>query len=171
LLVVTLAALAHLLTILLVPRYARHDVASELLATGGDNRAEFLPDNGRRVLDFDPGTAVATCGFDLADGPLRIRARIGHLPFAVSIHQRGGGVLYAVTDRAAQRGAIDFVLMTREQFEERVARDDEGEGEREMRVVSPAVQGIVAARVLVRLPSDRLVADALAAGMACGAAT
>lgn len=168
LLVGTLAALAHLLTILLVPRYAQDDVASQLLTTGADGRATPLPDNGRRVLDIDPATAVATCGFDLADGPLRVRARIGHLPLAISVHQRGGGVLYAVTDRAAQRGALDFVLMTREQFEERVARDDEGEGQREMRVVSAALQGIVAARVLVRQPSDRAMAEALASGMACG---
>ena len=57
------------------------------------------------------------------------------------------------------------------QFDERVARDDDGESIRELRVVSPVPQGIVVARALVKQPSDRQTAEALVRGMACGSAS
>jgi hypothetical protein len=79
-------------------------------------------------------------------------------------------VVYAVTDRAAQRGVIEFVVLNRQQFDERAARDDDGDSQRELRVVSPALQGIVVARALVRQPSDRPGAQALVSAMACGGA-
>lgn len=168
----TLAGIAHLLTVLLVPRYAALDAASTLLNAGGDGRAEPVPvlGEGARILDADPSTAMAVCGFDLDEGPLRVTARAGFMPLGLSVHMRGGGVTYAVTDRAAQRGVLEFVVVTREQFEERVARDDEGEGQRELRVVAQGRQGVVLARALVRQPSDRPHAEALVRSMTCGAA-
>jgi uncharacterized membrane protein len=172
-LLVTLAGIAHILSVLLVPRYAVFDAASRFLAAGADARAELIaPDeNGvSPILDADALTEVAVCGYDLADGPLRVSARAGAMPLAISLHIRGGGVFYAVTDRAAQRGVIEFVVLNRQQFEERAARDDDGDSQRELRVVSPALQGIVVARALVRQPSDRPGAQALVSAMACGGA-
>ncbi len=167
---ITLAGLAHLLTVLLIPRFAALDAASTLLNTGADGRADMVAISGvtSRIVDGDPATAVAVCGFDLEDGPLKVAARVGFLPLALSVHMRGGSVVYAVTDRAAQRGSLEFVVVTREQFEERVARDDEGEGASELRVTAPGRQGVVVARALIRQPSDRAEAEALARGMSCG---
>ncbi len=168
---VTLAGIAHILTVLLVPRYAMMDAASVFLGAGLDGRAELVkPDaaGDSPVIDADPRTAIAICGFDLGDGPLRVSARAGSAPLALSVHLRGGGVFYAVTDKAAQRGLLEFVVLSREQFEERAARDDEGDSQRELRVVSPQRQGIVVARALVRQPSDRPGAEALVSAMACG---
>lgn len=169
---VTLAVTAHLLTVLLVPRYAEFDAASTLINAGLEGKADPVPSvgGGARIVDADPGVAMAVCGFDLDEGPLRITARTGFTPLALSVHMRGGSVIYAVTDRAAQRGALEFVLVTREQHEERVARDDEGEGRRELRVVARGLQGVVLARALVRQPSDRPHAEALVREMSCAAA-
>lgn len=165
----TLAAIAHLATVLLVPRYAALDAASALINTGAEGRADVIPAFGPhiRIIDADPATVMATCGFDLADGPLRVNASTGQAPLALSVHMRGGGVIYAVTDRAGQRGGLEFVVMTRLQFDERAARDDEGEGPRELRVIAPATQGIVLARALSRQPSDRPHAEMLVKGMTC----
>ena len=168
-----LAALAHILTTLLIPRYARQDAGSLFVVSGAEGRADLIGTDVHpemAVIDADPFTAIGVCGFDLADGPLRVRARSGQLPLALSVHVRGGGVFYAVTDKAAQRGIIEFVVLNQPQFNERVARDDDGESIRELRIVSPAPQGIVVARVLIKQPSDRQTAEALARGMACGSA-
>ena len=172
LLFITLAGIAHVLAVLLVPRYAVLDAASAFLNTGADARAELIrPDQQGRmpIIDADAMTAIAVCGFDLADGPLRVSARTGQTLLSLSVHVRGGGVFYAVTDRAAQRGVIEFVVLNRRQFEDRVARDDDGGSQRELRVVSPAGQGIVVARALVKQPSDRPLAEAMVSAVACDA--
>jgi uncharacterized membrane protein len=173
LLLLTLAAIAHLLTVLLLPRYAQNDAASLYLATGADGRAEIIGDGTDRLptpIDADPLTVIAVCGYDLADGPLRVSARTGNLPLAISLHVRGGGVFYALTDTAAQRGLLEFVVLTRAQFEDRLARDDDGDGAQELRVVAPARQGIVVARALARRASEQALGRALVSGVACGAA-
>ena len=169
-----LAALAHILTTLLIPLYARQDSGSLFVVAGAEGRADLIgkdvnPETA--IIDADPFTAIGVCGFDLTDGPLRVRARSGQLPLALSVHVRGGGVFYAMTDKAAQRGIIEFVVLNQLQFDERVARDDDGESIRELRVVSPVPQGIVVARALVKQPSDRQTAEALVRGMACGNAS
>ncbi len=173
LLFLTMAGIAHILTTLLIPRYAVHDSASVFLSYGADGRSELVSADGERnvrIIDADALSTIAICGFDLADGPLRINVRTGQMPLALSLHVRGGGVFYAVTDKAAQRGMIEFVVLDRQQYEERVAKDDDGDSQRELRVISPARQGIVLARALVKQPSDRAGAEALVKGMACGAA-
>jgi uncharacterized membrane protein len=171
LVVLTLAGIAHLLVVLMAPRYALRDAASLLIGLGADGRVERLePGRQPAFPDADPNTEMAACGFDLADGALRVRATVASIPLGLSIHLRGGGVLYAVTDRAAQRGVLEFVVLTRAQFEERVRRDEDGEGPRELRIVSPREQGVVLARALVRQPSERPAAAALVTQVACGIA-
>lgn len=170
---VTLAGIAHLGTILLIPRYAVLDSASTFVGSGAEGRADLISAATAQdvaIIDADPLTAVGICGFDLADGPLRISARSGQTPLALSVHVRGGGVFYAVTDKAAQRGVIEFVVLSQSQLEERLVRDDDGDSQRELRVIAPARQGIVVVRALVRQPSDRPVAEALVRTMACGTA-
>jgi uncharacterized membrane protein len=171
LVVLTLAGIAHLLLVLIAPRYAVRDAASLLIGLGADGRAELVPSGADSpVRDADPNTEMAACGFDLDDGPLRVRAGTGGVPLSLSIHLRGGGVLYAVTDRAAQRGVLEFVVLSRPQFEERLRRDEDDDGPRELRIVSPRPQGIVLARALAPHASDRPAARALVTAVACGTA-
>lgn len=167
-----LGAIVHLVTILIVPVMATQDAVSRFAGLGTEGKAERIdPRAGPSpVVDHDPSTAMAACGFDLADGPVRIMARTGALPLGLSIHRRGGGVAYAITDRAAIRGTIEFVLLTPAQLAERIAREDDGETTRELRVVLNAMQGIALARALVRRPSDRADAEALVSDVACAAA-
>jgi uncharacterized membrane protein len=164
----TLAALIHLLVILTVPVMAEKDAASLFGEYGEQGKVERV--DLAAVVDSDPFTAVAVCAYDLGAGAFRVSARTGDSPLSLSLHRRGGGVTYAITDRAAVRGLIEFVVLTPRQLEERLARDDEGDSVRELRVVSPGETGIVVARALIRRPSDRADAEALVAGVACGLA-
>jgi uncharacterized membrane protein len=168
-----LAGIAHLSTILLIPRYAALDSASVFVNSGAEGKADLITGAAGQditIIDADPLTSIGVCGFDLADGPLRISARSGQTPVSLSVHVRGGGVFYAVTDKAAQRGVIEFVVLNQVQLEERLARDDDGDSQRELRVLAPARQGIVVIRALIRQPSDRSIAEALVKAMACGTA-
>lgn len=170
-----LAGIVHIVAVLMIPVLSERDAISAYLGLGvggkaelvaGPNAAPGLP----KVLEADPAAVVAVCGYDLASGPMRVVARSGALPLGLTLHRRGGGVIYAITDRAAIRGVVEFLVMTEAQLDERVARDEEGQTSRELRIVSDTAQGLIVARVLAPLPSDRGDAEALASGVACGLA-
>lgn len=168
-----LAGIVHIVTVFRVPAMAARDAATAYAALGMNGKAELVtpPPAGLPVmLDADPDSVAAVCSYDLAAGPLRVVARTGSLPLGLTVHRRGGGVAYAITDRAAIRGVLEFVVMTQEQLDEQLAKDEEGETSRELRVVSPSQQGLVVARVVVRRAFDRGEAEALATGVACGLA-
>ncbi|PTM38910.1 hypothetical protein [Bosea sp. 124] len=169
-----LAGIVHIVTILLIPVLSRSDANNAYRALGTGGRAELISANDSRGLplprEADLATVTAVCSYDLSAGPMRVVARAGTLPLGLTLHRRGGGVIYAITDRAAIRGVVEFVVMTDEQRDERIARDEDGEAARELRIVSDTDQGLIVARVLVRHPSDRADAEALASGVACGMA-
>ncbi|MGX1787591.1 DUF1254 domain-containing protein [Bosea sp. NPDC055332] len=168
-----LAGIVHIVTVLRVPALATRDAATAYAALGMNGNAQLVtppPAGLPALLDADPNSVAAACGYDLSAGPLRVVARTGSMPLGLTVHRRGGGVAYAITDRAAIRGVLEFVVMTQEQLDERLAKDEEGETSRELRVVSPSLQGLVIARVAVRRAFDRGEAEALATGVACGLA-
>lgn len=166
-----LAGMIHILTVLLIPPLSERDAASAYAMLGASGKAELVPPQDSRlpaIQDADPAVVTAVCGYDLTAGPMRVMARTGALPLGLTLHRRGGGVIYAITDRAAIRGMVEFVVMTEAQLDERVARDEEEQTVRELRIVSDTQQGVLVARVLAKLPSDRGDAEALATGVACG---
>ncbi len=168
-----LAGIVHIVTILLIPLLSEQDAASAYMALGGNGQAELIAAPATSLVNLreaDPATVTAVCSYDLGAGPVRVVARAGALPLGLTLHRRGGGVLYAITDRAAIRGVLEFVVMTEEQLDQRLARDEDGEAVRELRVISSTQQGLIVARVLTRRPSDRMEAEALATGVACGLA-
>jgi uncharacterized membrane protein len=170
-----LAAIVHIVTVLAIPALSRHDAAHAYRELGTAGHAEPVPSPGNArglptLREADPNIVTAICSYDLSAGPMRIVARTGTLPLGLTLHRQGGGVLYAITDRAAIRGALEFLVMTEAQRDERIAADEEGETSRELRIVSDTEQGLVVARVLMRLPSDKSDAEALATGVACGPA-
>lgn len=168
-----LAGIVHIVTILLIPTLAERDAATAYAMLGGNGQAELVtpPPEGLPALrDAGPNSVSAVCSYDLGAGPMRVVAHTGSLPLGLTLHRRGGGVAYAITDRAAIRGVLEFVVMTQEQLDERLANDEEGETSRELRVVSSSTQGLIVARVMVRRPFDRGEAEALATGVACGLA-
>ena len=170
-----LAGIVHIVTILAIPALSRQDASHAYRELGGEGHAEpvLAPGNARglpALSEADPNTITAVCSYDLSAGPVRVVARTGTLPLGLTLHRQGGGVLYAITDRAAIRGMLEFLVMTEAQRDERIAADEEGETSRELRIVSDTEQGLIVARVLMRLPSDRADAEALATGVACGPA-
>lgn len=170
-----LAAIVHIVTILAIPALAGRDAAHAYRELGTEGHAETIPAPGNArgvpaLREADPNTVTAICSYDLSAGPMRVVARTGSLPLALTLHRQGGGVLYAITDRAAIRGTLEFLVMTEAQRDERIAADEEGETSRELRVVSDSERGLVVIRVLAKLASDRPDAEALAAGVQCGPA-
>jgi uncharacterized membrane protein len=165
-----LGAIVHLAVVLRVPALAQRDAFARLSPVAKGDSAQLvagaIPPQDMPLPD--PAVAVAVCGFDLGKGPLRIAASTFPYLETLSFHQRGGGVFYALTDRAAVRGSIEIMLMTQRQLNEQLAREDEDEIVRELRVVSPVQQGLVVARALAPWPSQRKQAEAAVRAVTCG---
>lgn len=169
-----LAIVAHLAAIFLIPQVSERHAAARLSDSARSDRAELIAGPG---LDtwlprHDPAVAVAACAYDLAEGPFRFTAG-ANAPFqSVSLHSRGAGAFFAVTDRAAVGGEIDIVVMTPEQRDDALAvRALRAEAEAEfeerepvMQVIAPEERGFAVIRVLAPRPS--LAARALTAARA-----
>lgn len=172
-----LAAIAHLGAVLALPWLAGRDALARVRTTASADHALLVQATNGEAAEAspspawpprpDPATAVGVCAFNLEDGPVRIAMRTGSLFESLSLHGRGGSVFYAVTDRAATRGALDLVVLTQRQLDELQAREDEDEVSRDVRIVAPVREGFAVVRVLAGFPSQRAEADETARSVAC----
>jgi uncharacterized membrane protein len=167
---IVLALGVHIAIVLALPRFAENDAFSRLRSTMEAGNAVPIAAPGGTdtwVPLPDPAAAVAACAYDLREGPVRIAAKTGALFQSLSFHARGGGVYFAVTDRAAVRGELDLVVMTRRQLDEALAAEDEADPTRDVRIVAPRPEGFVIVRVLAPSPSLRSQAEEAARTVAC----
>jgi uncharacterized membrane protein len=165
-----LAAAVHIVIVLGAPRMAEHDAFSRLrnMTATGQMTLVGAPGGANTWLPRpDPAAAVAACVFDLAEGPVRISAKVADLLQSISLHSRGGGAFYAVTDRAAVRRALDLVVMTRQQLDEALAAEDDDNPSRDVRILSPTREGLVIVRVVAPFPSLRPQAEEAAKSVSC----
>jgi len=165
-----LAALVHLIVVLVVPMVAAHDAFARLEPLGALNETIMLPRAGPKetLLPYaDPAVAVSICRYDLAMGPIRVSAPAGRAFASISFHTRRGLVFYALTDRAATHGVIDAVLATPEDLRILASHDDEEDPSRDLRVAAPAREGYVAMRVFSEAPSLYPEAEADAKRLTC----
>ncbi len=153
-LIAVVAALTHFTALLLIPTVAERDAFARVAALAPPFKTVALPAVTPKARDFpfaDPAVAASVCVYDLASGPVRARAPLGRGAFAsLSFHSRRGVAFYALTDRAANRGRMEALIVTQEQLRALVARDDEDNPSDDLRIVSPTPQGFVMARVLTR---------------------
>ncbi len=164
-----LAGLVHIAAVFGVPWLGDRDAFNRLRSTMSAERSELVSSLGGDTWlpHPDPAVAISACAYNLADGPVRIATRTGSLFQSVSFHGRGGGVYYAITDRAAVRGVLEVLVMTGPQLDEALALEDEEEPTRELRVVSPSREGLVIVRVLASTASQRAAAEEAARGVSC----
>lgn len=165
-----LAGIVHLAAVLAIPWLTEVDAFSRLRSTIAADRSELVaaPGNSATWLPYpDPDTALATCAYNLDEGPVRVSARTGALFQSLSFHARGGGVFFAITDRAAVRNALDLVVMTRHQLDEALANEDPEDPSRDVRIVAPNREGLVVVRVLAAFASQREEATEVAKSVSC----
>lgn len=167
-----LAGMVHVAAVLALPWLSERDAFSRLRGTISADKSELvapaLGSPGEAWLPRpDPAVALAACAYNLDEGPVRISARVGTLFQSLSFHARAGGAFFAITDRAAVRGAIELVVMTRGQLDQVLASQDEDEQNRDVRIVSPSREGLVIVRVLAALPSQKPEAEEAARSVAC----
>lgn len=171
-----LAGIVHIATVLAIPRLAAGDALS--LARGSESLDHPLLIHTLAAGDApapaetswlpipDPAVAVGVCAYDLDDGPMRVSARTGPLTLSFAVHGRQGA-FYAVTDQAAVRGSLELVIMTRAQYDEALANEDENSVSRDVRIVAPEREGYAVVRVIAGLPSQRAIANETVESVSC----
>ncbi len=167
---VILATLVHFIVVLLAPHVATRDAFARLAPLGALNETVLLPraSPSDKTLSFaDPSVATAFCRYDLASGPIRIRAPAGRSMSTISFHTRLGLVYYALTDRAAVNGVVGAVLGTPASLRALAVRDDEESPTHDLRVAAPAREGYVTIRVFSEFPSLYRLAEAEAMRLTC----
>lgn len=166
-----IAALVHIVAILVIPLYATRDAYARLSQLGPVNATIALPQSSpqERLIPYgDPAVASAFCRFDLTDGPLRVKAPVDGSGFAsLSFHTRRGSIFYAITDKAATHGTLEALVLTEEQLRVVSAKDDEDVPVQELRIVSTGRQGFVLMRALSEEPSLYPRAAARARSLTC----
>lgn len=168
--IVILAALVHFIVVLLAPFVATRDAFHRLAPLGSLNETITLPRASpeEKLIPFaDPAVAMAFCRYDLASGPIRVRAPAGRSLSSISFHTRRGVVFYALTDKAAVNGVVDAVLGTPADLRTLAAHDDEESPSRDLRVAAPAREGYVVIRVFSEFPSLYPGAEAEAKRLTC----
>jgi uncharacterized membrane protein len=170
-LVAVLAALVHLSALLIVPAVAQHDAFARVEALAQPFKTTPLPAASAKTRVFpyaDPAVAATVCRYDLDGGPVRVRAPLSRPGFAaLSFHSRRGVIFYALTDRAANKGRIEALIVTSAQLRVLVSRDDEDNPTEDLRIVSPTKEGFVIMRALSQSPDDMASAAEEAAAMTC----
>ncbi len=160
-----LAVGVHILTVLTLPALAVR-TAGQLVAlrTEGPGPALF-PRSGpdAMVTPFaDPAMLAVACRFDLADGPLRIRAQMGDAFSSLVVLSASGAVVHGLSDKAATRRLLDVVLVTEQQLRALESQDPEDRVPQEIRLRMPIAQGVAVVRSLAARRSD---APAVAEGL------
>ncbi|MDR7035527.1 MULTISPECIES: DUF1254 domain-containing protein [Methylobacterium] len=170
-----LAGLVHIVTVLAIPLLSDTDALSRARGSESLDHPQRLyalstaddpaPAEGWLPTP-DPAVALGVCAYDLDDGPMRVSARTGAQMLSLAAHGRRGA-FYAVTDQAAVRGALDLVILTRSQYDEALANEDDNEPSRDVRIVAPERQGFVTVRVIAALPSQRAAANEAVQAVSC----
>ena len=167
---VVMAALVHVIVVLIAPSVADRDAFTRLAPLGELNETVSLPraTPAERLLPYtDPAVAMAYCRYDLASGPIRVRAPAGRSSSSISFHTRRGLAFYALTDKAAAKGIVDVVLGAPADIRALAAHDDEESPSRDLRIVAPAREGYVLSRVFSEFPSLYPEAEAEAKRLTC----
>ena len=167
------AALTHLVAILLIPHVATEDSYHVLAARSGLNKTTMLASSrpGDRLIPFrDPATVQGVCFFDVSKAPVRVKTRVedGRL-LTLSFRTSEGKVFYSMTDRAAYKDTIDIRLVTADQLatiEDADASTDAGPPT-ELRLKVPEARGLMVATALVALPSERHDAETRIEAITC----
>ncbi len=179
------AVAAHLITVLALPNVAPQSAWRQFARPLPAAEKALLPRSEPKVAGptySDPFAALALCRFDLAQGPMRLRAAAdGDHPLSVSVRLSDGTIIYSAGDRQTPNGRFNILIVTqsqanaqdaaRENADDEEADDAEKKNanpaDEELRLISPAKTGFVAVRVLSLREGDYEAAAARRESVQC----
>lgn len=110
-----LGGVIHIAIVFLVPYYAPNDAWAQVTSLGRDRQFHTLPAaeaGAEAIASLDPRMLHAICRFNLANGPLRVRAEFSDEFWSVAVFDRRGRNVYSLNDRAVERSRLDMAILT-----------------------------------------------------------
>ncbi len=139
----------HIASVIAVPYLASRDAWARLAELAPTNRMHVLPEAGTAARPLPLMAAdvrYAFCRYDLRAGPIKVRTRLPHRHWSVSLYDRYGDNFYTVSAGEIGRKEIEFLVVVAKQ-ETAETGVDAPEGSDDVLVVNaPAPLGIVMIR-------------------------
>lgn len=162
------AAIVHVSSLLLVPRFASQDAYHRLIQDNPAVQLRLLSPELQSFVGSDPAVVISACPYRLSEGPLRIRTKPDAQEIlSIAFHAPDGTAFFAVTDKAAGKDEINILLVTQDQLRAIESEDDPEEPVPELRLVANATEGFVIIRSLVQRPSERPAAERRVMSLIC----
>ena len=166
--VLTIATATHIASVLLMPHVAPKSAYQHFATTYPAHHLFVLDPQTEHAPFDDPALLHAVCVFDLSDGPVRLRGPVAADELVtMSMQSDASDVFYSLTDRSAQQGRFDIILLTQAQLDRAEASDNEDEPVQEQRILTPSLKGFIYIQTLMERPSSRPEAQARLSALTC----
>lgn len=146
------AGIIHIAAVFAVPYLATRDAWARISSIAGENRLYLLP-----VASEDPAlpymlpdVAYAVCRYDLARNNVLIHTSLADATWNIAISGRYGENFYFISGAEAKRRELRLLLVPRERLSEEASTEHSEEGDEQIIVISPTMQGLVMIRAPMR---------------------
>jgi uncharacterized membrane protein len=149
------AGIIHILAVFGVPYVASQDAWARLSRIIGLNQIYVMPVAAKEApLPFmAPDIAYAFCRFDLGSKNVLVKTAIGDPTWSIAVSGRHGENFYFISGAEAKRRELRLLIVPRARLSEEASTERSEEGEEQIIVIAPEMQGIVAIRAPIRGPS------------------
>ena len=149
------AGVIHVLAVFGVPYVASRDAWARLSAMSGDNQLYLLPiATSDMPLPFmAPDIAYAFCRFDLTTNNVMLQTDLGDASWSIAVSGRYGENFYFISGAEAKRRELRLLLVPRARLSQEASTERSEEGDEQIIVITPEMQGIAVIRAPIRGPS------------------
>jgi uncharacterized membrane protein len=112
--VLLLAGAIHIVTIVLIPRYAQSDGWSRLANAAGENSfAEVVQraENAEPIPGLDPLFIHGACRLNLEESPAALLLSARERFWSLALYNSAGRVVFSLNDRTAVEGELDMLVV------------------------------------------------------------
>ncbi len=149
---VVTGGIIHIVAVLATPYLAREDAWGRLARISDVNEMHVLAplaDDAERLPLMSPDMGYAFCRYDLSEGNVVIKAQIPDDEWTSAIYTRYGANYYVISGADIQRGNIRMLLVPLARLAEEASTETSEEGEDQIIVIAPEMEGTV----LIRIPN------------------
>jgi uncharacterized membrane protein len=139
----------HIVAVLTLPALAPQNAWARLAPLGPQNSMIVLPPPSpaqQTMPMMSPDVRYAFCRFNIADGPVRLRANVPDDLWLVALYTQEGDNFYTVAGTDMRRGRVNLVIAKPEQQVAEAGVDAPEESDDVVVVKSPVTEGIVVIR-------------------------
>lgn len=170
-LALVLAGLIHIVAVLALPALAPKSGFGRLASLGPPNTMTQVPPSapGQQVVPMmAPDVRYAFCRFDLADGPVRLNAKVANELLLIALYTPEGQNFYSVVAPDMKRPEIDLIIITGDQVVAEAGVDAPESSENVIVVNSPVSKGVALLRMPLTGPSRASQVERALSASSCG---